>query len=208
MRPMYTRFCTLSLLLYKERNTKIRVQNAPPGYKTGFCVRKKRGGLRYFDKANRDKHPPWGAMPAGHKLITPGSQTDHKLITPGALFPFLLCTFCAISTPLRYTTQRTMLRAKESTNAGGSTDNTSGEQTTGTTGTPARRYSLADIQTTKRRNKYSYETHAGRRRINTMLHPELKKALQRLADAHGQTVPDVLEGILCDYLDIQLPGAK
>ena len=101
-----------------------------------------------------------------------------------------------------------MLRAKESTNAGGSTDNTSGEQTTGTTGTPARRYSLADIQTTKRRNKYSYETHAGRRRINTMLHPALKKALQQLADAHGQTVPDVLEGILCDYLDIQLPGAK
>ena len=86
------------------------------------------------------------------------------------------------------------------------------EPAEGITSTPppaiARRYSLADLQPNKRRNRYSYETHAGRRRINTMLHPELKKALQRLADAHGQTVPDVLEGILCDYLDIQLPGQK
>lgn len=73
---------------------------------------------------------------------------------------------------------------------------------------PARRYSLADLQPNKRRGRYSYETHAGRRRINTMLHPELKKALQKLADAHGQTVPDVLEGILCEYLEIQLPGQK
>ncbi len=73
---------------------------------------------------------------------------------------------------------------------------------------PPRKYSLADIQHQKKRNKYSYQTAAGRARINTMLHPTLKKALQQLADAHGQTVPDVLEGILCDYLNIDLPSPR
>lgn len=75
----------------------------------------------------------------------------------------------------------------------------------GSTGTTSsRKYKLADIQQASRRNKYNYQTAAGRRRINTMLHPTLKKALQQLADAHGQTVPDVLEGILCEYLEIDL----
>jgi hypothetical protein len=74
----------------------------------------------------------------------------------------------------------------------------------GTPGTSSRKYKLADIQQASRRNKYNYQTAAGRRRINTMLHPILKKALQQLAEAHGQTVPDVLEGILCEYLEIDL----
>jgi hypothetical protein len=75
----------------------------------------------------------------------------------------------------------------------------------GSTGTSSsRKYKLADIQHQKKRNKYSYQTAAGRARINTMLHPTLKKALQQLAEAHDQTVPDVLEGILCEYLEIDL----
>lgn len=82
---------------------------------------------------------------------------------------------------------------------------TTTSSTTGSTGTSSsRKYKLADIQQASRRNKYNYQTAAGRRRINTMLHPTLKKALQQLAEAHGQTVPDVLEGILCEYLEIDL----
>lgn len=58
----------------------------------------------------------------------------------------------------------------------------------------------------RRNRRKDYESDKGRRRYNTMMHPELKEALQALAAAQGVTVPDLIEELLCKQIGLKPPS--
>lgn len=45
-------------------------------------------------------------------------------------------------------------------------------------------------------------TNKGRKKFTTMIRPELKELLLRIAKNKGLTIPDVVEGVLLDYFNI------
>lgn len=85
------------------------------------------------------------------------------------------------------------------------------ERTAAATGQPIKNeYQLAaekGAELLKRSNKRKdYETDKGRKRYNTMIHPDLKQRLNVVAKGKGITVPDLIEEILCNALGIEQPG--
>ena len=51
-----------------------------------------------------------------------------------------------------------------------------------------------------------YESDKGRKRYNTMMHPDLKQELNLTAKGKGITVPDLIEEIICKQLGIKPPS--
>lgn len=73
---------------------------------------------------------------------------------------------------------------------------------------PGKLYSKADLEPKPKKKPRKYTSHAGRKRFNTMMHPDLIKALNTIAENNNQTLPDVIETIICDYLGIDKPTEK
>lgn len=51
-----------------------------------------------------------------------------------------------------------------------------------------------------------YESEKGRKRYNTMIHPDLKQLLQDIAKGQGRSVPDLIEELICKQLGIKPPS--
>lgn len=60
-------------------------------------------------------------------------------------------------------------------------------------------FSLTDAKAIKEEAQL---THKGRKKFTTMIRPELKEMLLRIAKNKGLTIPDVVEGVLLDYFNI------
>lgn len=60
-------------------------------------------------------------------------------------------------------------------------------------------FSLTDAKAIKEETQL---TNKGRKKFTTMIRPELKEMLLRIAKNKGLTIPDVVEGVLLDYFNI------
>lgn len=60
-------------------------------------------------------------------------------------------------------------------------------------------FSLTDAKAIKEEQQL---TNKGRKKFTTMIRPELKELLLRIAKNKGLTIPDVVEGVLLDYFGI------
>lgn len=60
----------------------------------------------------------------------------------------------------------------------------------------------------KQTNQPEYRTATGRRRYNTMLHPELVELLAAAAKGKGVTVPDLIEEIVSKAFGITEPSKQ
>lgn len=71
-------------------------------------------------------------------------------------------------------------------------------------------FSPEDLLPKKKVKKGSneYISNQGRKRINTLMHPELKQILNNIADNNNLTLPDVIEMIICKALGIEEPSKK
>lgn len=58
----------------------------------------------------------------------------------------------------------------------------------------------------KANRRKDYQSNKGRRRYNTMMHPELKDLLTKIAAGKDITVPDLIEEIICKQLGIKPPS--
>lgn len=74
----------------------------------------------------------------------------------------------------------------------------------------ANKYQLAaqkGAELLQRSNKRrDYESDKGRKRYNTMMHPDLKQKLNEVAKGLGVSVPDLIEEIICKQLGIKPPS--
>lgn len=74
----------------------------------------------------------------------------------------------------------------------------------------ANKYQLAaqkGAELLQRSNKRrDYESDKGRKRYNTMMHPDLKQKLNETAAGLKVSVPDLIEEILCKQLGIKPPS--
>jgi hypothetical protein len=60
----------------------------------------------------------------------------------------------------------------------------------------------------KKTGQNEYISNTGRKRINTLMHPDLKNKLLIFADNHNMTLPDAIEHIICKALGIEEPSKK
>jgi hypothetical protein len=60
-------------------------------------------------------------------------------------------------------------------------------------------FSLTDAKAIKEEQQL---TNKGRKKFTTMIRPELKELLLRIAKNKGLTIPDVVEGVLLDYFNM------
>lgn len=96
------------------------------------------------------------------------------------------------------------------TDTGLPTPATATERTATATGQPVNEYMAAARKGAEIISKMEaapeYRSHQGRRRYNTMMHPDLIDLLAKVAKGKGATVPDLIEEIICKALGIDPPS--
>jgi len=84
------------------------------------------------------------------------------------------------------------------------------ERTAAATGKPANEYLAAaekgkELLSRKKRQP-EYRSDIGRRRYNTMMHPDLIELLATIAKGKGITTPDLIEELICNQIGIEPPS--